>query len=57
MIWLVKEIRELIVAIAGHRKQGMVGGLIVIGVGFIERWTRKCVSSHVYLWSGWSEVV
>ena len=39
MIGLVKEIREFIAAIAGRRKQGMLGGLIVIGVGFIERWS------------------
>jgi hypothetical protein len=44
MIGLVKEIREFIAAIAGHRKQGMVGGLIIIGVGFIEPWMGKSIS-------------
>jgi len=44
MIRLGKANREFIAAIAGYRKQGMVGGLIVIGVGFIERWMGKSVS-------------
>ena len=46
MIGLGKANREFIVAIAGHREQGMVGGLIVIGVGSIERWMGKSVSLH-----------
>ena len=44
MIRLGKANREFIAAIAGYRKQGMVGGLIVIGVRFIERWMGKSVS-------------
>ena len=44
MIGLGKANREFIAAIAGRRKQGMVGGLILIGVGFIERWMGKSIS-------------
>jgi len=46
MIGLLKEIREFVVAIAGHWEQGMGSGLIVIGLRFIERWTGKSVSLH-----------